>query len=206
MSQSSPEGAESAGASVSAVAHAPRSKTDLFWAFTFLAMQGFGGVLTVVQRELVEKKKWLTLEQFVEDWAVAQIMPGPNVVNLSLMIGGRCFGLAGALSALAGLLLAPTVLVLVLAAAVAGIADTELAKGMLRGMGAVSAGLIAAVGIKLMGALKSNPMGRITCAGIGALTFLTIGLLRLPLAWVLLTLGPLACVWAAHCIRQRELV
>ena len=106
MSQGSPEGAESAGASVSAVAHAPRSKTDLFWAFTFLAMQGFGGVLTVVQRELVEKKKWLTLEQFVEDWAVAQIMPGPTVVNLSLMIGGRCFGLAGALSALAGLLLA----------------------------------------------------------------------------------------------------
>ena len=120
------------------------------------------------------------------------------------MIGGRCFGLAGALSALAGLLLAPTVLVLIFAAAVAGIADTELAKGMLRGMGAVSAGLIAAVGIKLMGALKSNPMGRLVCAGIGALTFLTIGLLRLPLASVLLTLGPLACVWAAHCIRQQE--
>lgn len=208
MSMHSPDGAEASPAPSHATGatapHAPRSKTELFWAFTFLAMQGFGGVLTVVQRELVDKRQWLTLEQFVEDWAVAQIMPGPNVVNLCLMIGGRCFGLAGALSALAGLLLAPTVLVLILAAAVAGIADTELAKGMLRGMGAVSAGLIAAVGIKLMGALKSNPMGRLVCAGIGALTFLTIGLLRLPLASVLLTLGPLACVWAAHCIRQQE--
>ena len=183
--------------------NAPKSKTDLFWSFTFLALQGFGGVLTVVQRELVDKKQWLTLEEFVEDWAVAQIMPGPNVVNLCLMIGGRCFGLAGALSALAGLLLAPTLVVLLLAAAVAGFADTGVAQGMLRGMGAVSAGLIAAVGIKLMGALKSNPMGRLSCTLIGAITFVTIGLLRLPLAWVLLTLGPLASVWAAHCIKQR---
>ena len=70
----------------------PRSKTDLFVSFTILALQGFGGVLAVVQRELVEKKRWMTREQFVEDWAVAQIMPGPNVINLALMIGGRYFG------------------------------------------------------------------------------------------------------------------
>jgi chromate transporter len=183
--------------------HTPRSKTDLFVSFTVLALQGFGGVLAVVQRELVEKKKWLTLDEFVEDWAVAQILPGPNVVNLALMIGGRHFGLAGALAALSGLLLAPTLLVLMLAAAVAGVADTAVAQGMLRGMGAVSAGLIAAVGIKLMGALKNNPMGLLTCTGIGAITFVAIGLLRLPLAWVLLSLGPLASVWAAHCIKQR---
>lgn len=187
----------------SAAPNAPKSKSDLFWSFTFLALQGFGGVLAVVQRELVDKKQWLTLDEFVEDWAVAQIMPGPNVVNLSLMIGGRCFGLAGALAALAGLLLAPTIVVLLLATAVAGFAETAVAQGMLRGMGAVSAGLIAAVGIKLMGALKNNPMGMLTCIAIGALTFLAIGLLRLPLAWVLLSLGPVSCVWAAHCIKQR---
>ena len=77
----------------------PRSLSDLFFSFTVLALQGFGGVLAVVQRELVEKKRWLTREEFVEDWAVAQIMPGPNVVNLSLMIGDRYFGLRGALAA-----------------------------------------------------------------------------------------------------------
>jgi chromate transporter len=183
--------------------NAPRNKADLFISFTWLALQGFGGVLTVVQRVLVEEKKWLTQEQFVEDWAVAQILPGPNVVNLSLMLGGRFFGLAGALAALAGLLLAPTVLVLSLAAAVAGFAETPLAQGMLRGLGAVAAGLIAAVGIKLVMALKNNPMGRLTCMVLGSLTFVAIGLLRLPLAWVLLTLGPMASVWAAHCLKQR---
>ena len=187
----------------SAAPNAPKSKTDLFVSFTVLALQGFGGVLAVVQRELVDKKQWLTTDEFVEDWAVAQILPGPNVVNLSLMIGGRHFGIAGALAALSGLLIAPTVLVLLLAAAVAGVAETPVAQGMLRGMGAVSAGLIAAVGIKLMGALKNNSMGMLTCIGIGALTFVAIGLLRLPLAWVLLSFGPLASVWAAHCIKQR---
>ena len=182
---------------------APKSKTDLFVSFTLLALQGFGGVLTVVQRELVEKKKWLTLDEFVEDWAVAQILPGPNVVNLALMLGGRHFGIAGAMAALGGLLLAPTALVLLLAAAVAGVADTEVAQGMLRGMGAVSAGMIAAVGIKLVDALKNNPMGLWTCLVIGTLTFLCIGIFRLPLAWILLSLGPLATVWAAHCLKLR---
>jgi chromate transporter len=186
----------------SAAPNAPHSKTDLFISFTLLALQGFGGVLAVVQRELVDKKQWLTLDEFVEDWAVAQILPGPNVVNLALMIGGRHFGISGALAALSGLLLAPTALVLLLAAAVAGVADTPMAQGMLRGMGAVSAGLIAAVGIKLMGALKNNPMGMLTCIGIGTLTFIAIGLLRLPLAWVLLSLGPLASVWAPHSKRS----
>ena len=90
----------------------PRSKTDLFVSFTWLALQGFGGVFAVVQRELVEKKRWMTPAQFVEDWAVAQILPGPNMVNFCLMIGGRYFGLGGALASLAGLMLAPLCVVL----------------------------------------------------------------------------------------------
>jgi chromate transporter len=195
--------AQEANRTPGAEKHAPRSKTDLFVSFTLLALQGFGGVLAVVQRELVEKKKWLTVDEFVEDWSVAQILPGPNVVNLALMMGGRAFGLPGALAALAGLLLAPLVLVLLIAAAVAGVADTPTAQGMLRGMGAVSAGLIAAVGIKLIAALKNNPMGQLSSLAIGGLAFVAIALFRLPLAWVLLSLGPLAGVWASHCLAQR---
>ena len=80
-----------------------------------LALQGFGGVLAVVQRELVEKKRWLTADEFLEDWAVAQVLPGPNVVNLAVMIGDRHFGLRGAAAAFAGLLAAPLVVVMVLA-------------------------------------------------------------------------------------------
>ena len=173
----------------------PESLRDLFWSFTKLALQGFGGVLAIVQRELVEKKQWLTPEEFVEDWAVAQILPGPNVVNLSLMIGGRYFGLRGALAALAGMLTFPLLIVLALAAVFAGISDAPGVAGALRGMGAVAAGMITATGFKLIGALKTNVMGTVVCWSLAALTFAAIALLRVPLAWVLLSVGGLACAW-----------
>jgi chromate transporter len=174
----------------------PESLADLFWSFTWLALQGFGGVLAVVQRELVEKKQWLTREEFVEDWAVAQILPGPNVVNLSLMIGDRYFGLRGALVALVGMLAFPLLIALALAAVFAGVSDSPQVQGALRGMGAVAAGLIAATGLKLGGALQKNIMGAPVCWSLTAITFAAIALLRVPLAWVLLGVGGLACAWA----------
>jgi chromate transporter len=174
----------------------PHSLGDLFWSFTVLALQGFGGVLAIVQRELVDKKQWLTREEFVEDWAVAQILPGPNVVNLSMMIGDRHFGWRGALVALAGMLTFPLLVALAFAALFAGIADVPAAQGALRGMGAVAAGLIAATGLKLVGALKTNVMGTPVCWALAATTFIAVALLRLPLVWVLLGLGGPASVWA----------
>ncbi|MEO7127952.1 MAG: chromate transporter [Rhodoferax sp.] len=174
----------------------PQSLTDLFISFTLLALQGFGGVLAVVQRELVEKKQWLTRDEFVEDWAVAQILPGPNVVNLSMMLGDRYFGLRGALVALAGMLTVPLLVVLAMAIVFAGIGDLPAAQGALRGLGAVAAGLITATGLKLIEALKENVMGMRTCWAVAALTFVAIALLRVRLLWVLLVLGTLASVWA----------
>ena len=174
----------------------PESLSDLFWSFNGLALQGFGGVLAVVQRELVEKKQWLTHEEFLEDWAVAQILPGPNVVNLSLMIGDRYFGLRGAGVALAGMLALPLLIVLALAAMFAGISDSPNVQDALRGMGAVAAGLIAATGLKLISALKKNVMGAAVCWSLAAISFVAIAILRVPLAWLLFSVGGLACAWA----------
>src|SRR5512133_2401154 len=172
----------------------PRSLADLFFSFTFLALQGFGGVLAVVQLELVERKRWLTREEFMEDWAVAQIMPGPNVVNLSMMIGSRYFGLPGALAALAGMLVFPLVVVLLMALVYSRFAGHPGVAGALRGMGAVAAGLIIASGIKLMPALARHPLGRPACLLLAALCFGAVALLHLPLLYVLAGLGLLACV------------
>lgn len=191
-------------AAAAAATPRPASLGDLFMSFTLLALQGFGGVVAIVQREIVERKRWLTQEQFVEDWAVAQIMPGPNVVNLSMMIGGRYFGLAGALSALAGMLTVPCIIMLALAAAFSGVADTPVAQGAMRGMGAVAAGLITATGFKLMGALRHNGMGMLVCASLAVLAFVAIALLRWPLAWVLLGGGTLACAWAYRQLGRLE--
>ncbi len=172
----------------------PQSLTDLFVSFSVLALQGFGGVLAVAQRELVERKRWMTNEEFVEEWAVAQIMPGPNIINLCIMIGGRYFGLRGALAALAGMLLVPMLIVLLLALVYAQFATHPGVIGALRGMGAVAAGLIVATGLKLFPALKKNALGLATCIGFGVLCFVAVALLRWPLAYVLLGLGPIACV------------
>jgi chromate transporter len=172
----------------------PQSLTDLFWSFTWLALQGFGGVLAVVQRELVEKKRWMTREEFIEDWAVAQIMPGPNVVNLSLMIGGRYFGLKGAMVALAGMLTVPLILLLLLALVYAQYADQPGVAGALRGMGAVAAGLITATGLRLSGALLNNVLGLRLCLALGGICFVAIAWLRWPLFYVLFGLGTVACV------------
>lgn len=182
----------------------PASRRALFWAFTALALQGFGGVLAIVQSDLVERKRWMTREQFVDDWAVAQILPGPNVVNLSIMIGDRYFGWSGAAAAVAGMLLAPLLVLLVVVVLFNTVAQTELAQGALRGMGAVAAGLIIGTGMKLIGALKQNPMGMRVCSSLAALSFVAVAWLRWPLIWVLLGLGGTACVWAYRLLSRAE--
>ncbi len=184
----------------------PRSLADLFWSFSVLALQGFGGVMAVVQIELVDRKRWMTREEFLEDWAVAQILPGPNVINLSLMIGDRCFGLRGALAAMAGMLAFPLLLALGLAALFTGIGAVPAAQGVLRGMGGVTAGMIAATGIKLIAALDKNVMGMLACWLLAAATFAAIALLRIPLAWVLIVVGGTACTWAYRQLCRQKLI
>ncbi|MEJ6023360.1 chromate transporter [Ramlibacter sp. PS4R-6] len=182
----------------------PASLTELFVALTLLALQGFGGVLAVVQRELVERRQWLTREEFVEEWAVAQVMPGPNVINLGLMLGHRYFGLRGAAVAVAGLLAAPMVIVLLLAYGYSSLGDNPHVAGALRGMGAVAAGLIAATGIKLASALRAHPLGMAAVVAAGVATFVGIVVLRWPLAWVLLGVGGLSCVGTWFKLGARE--
>jgi chromate transporter len=149
--------------------------------------------MAIVQRELVEKKRWLTAEEFIEDWAVAQVMPGPNVVNLSLIIGGRYFGLKGAMAAMAGMLAAPLLAVLTLALIYAQFASRPEVAGALRGMGAVAAGLIGASALKLTKALKTNVLGWRWCAAFGLVSLVAIAALRVPLVYVIFGLGGLAC-------------
>jgi chromate transporter len=175
----------------------PGSLGELFRVFNRLALQGFGGVLAVAQRELVERERWLGRDEFVEILSVAQVLPGPNIVNLSLMIGDRFFGLRGAFTALAGMMLAPLVIVLLLAALYARAAQQPLVSGALRGMGAVSAGLIIATGLKLAVSLKRNEMGLPLSLAIGACTFVMVALMRWPLVGVLAGLGSLgiAAAW-----------
>lgn len=173
----------------------PQSVGEIFRTFTWIAMQGFGGVLAVIQRAIVEDKRWLTPDEFIEEWAVAQVLPGPNVINLALMLGDRYFGLRGAMAALAGMLALPTLLIVLLALVYAQLAAHPQVAGALRGMGAVAAGLIAATGMKLVPTLRRHPLGLRVCLAIVALVFCAIALLRWPLVAVLVLFGGVSCVW-----------
>ena len=174
----------------------PNSLTELFLAFNCLALQGFGGVLAVAQRELVEHRRWLTREDFLELVSAAQVLPGPNVVNLSLMLGDRYFGLRGAFAALGGMLAVPLVIVLVMTTVYAQFAETPAVSGALRGMGAVAAGLIIGTACKLMAALKTNPMRPAPCSALMLLTLAMVAWLRWPLVGVIVGLGSLAIALA----------
>jgi chromate transporter len=170
----------------------PASAADLFFTFNRLALQGFGGVLAVAQRELVERKHWLSRVQFVEMLAMAQVLPGPNVVNLALMLGDRFFGLRGAVAAVGGMLVVPLFIVMALTAAYAEFSRVAVVSGALRGMGAVAAGLIIATAIRLMSTLRSSSLGPLLAALFAVLTFVTIAWLRWPLVWVVAGLGSVA--------------
>jgi chromate transporter len=126
------------------------------------------------------------------------------VVNITLMIGDRFFGWRGALAALAGMIALPLVVVLALAVALSGVSHEPVVQGALKGMGAVSAGLIAGTGLKLISALKSNTMGRWACFVLALLTLIAITWLRIPLAWVLMGLGIPAFLWAYRTLSKKD--
>jgi chromate transporter len=169
-----------------------------------MALQGFGGVIAIVQREMVDRKQWMTRQEFIEEWAVAQIMPGPNVLNLSILMGNRYFGWRGSVVAVAGILSLPLLVLMLLAVLFSGVADAPVAQGAMRGMGAIVAGLVAATGLRMVEGLRQNVMGGLVCILLGVTAFVLIALLRLPLAWALLGLGSLACVWAWRQIGRAE--
>lgn len=173
---------------------APASIADLFFTFTRLALHGFGGVLPWAQRVVVEERRWLTREEFVEMLAFAQLLPGPNVCNLAMMVGDRYFGWRGSVASLAGMLLFPALLVLALAIVHHQFAQIPWVQRAVSGMAAVAAGLLIATGVKLAYALA----GRWRWLGFGVAAFAAIAIMRWPLLWVLAVLAPLAVGLAWH--------
>jgi chromate transporter len=172
---------------------APR---ELFLAFSALALQSFGGVLPIAQRVLCERRRWLTPEQYLEVFALCQVLPGPNVCNLALVVGDRFSGWRGALAALAGLIAAPLAVVLALAALCAQAGALESTGGAMRGMGAAAAGLIVGSALRLLPSLRANPLRPLACAAFGAAAFASVALLHWPVLWVLPSVGLAACLYA----------
>lgn len=163
----------------------PPGVSELFWTFSKLSMQAFGGVLPLAERAIVTDKAWLDRKEFVELLAVSQAMPGPNIVNLSIMLGDRFQGWRGGLSAVTGCLLFPMILVSLLTLGFQAVSESPITKGALLGMGAVAVGLLFAMGIRLLASQGHYRMGWLAIGG----TILAVGLGGLSLPKTLLFFG-----------------
>jgi chromate transporter len=167
----------------------------LFFAFTEIAVSGFGGTLPWSYRTLVENRRWLNDREFMEMLALGQLLPGPNICNVGVMVGWRFAGYRGAAAALAGLVFMPFLFMMAVGFLYVRYGDTRLAQQALAGMSAVAAGLVLATGLKMLSALPRRWLP----AAFGVVAFACVGLLRLPLLGVLLVLAPaaVALAWRA---------
>lgn len=166
----------------------PPGVIALFLAFAKMSLAGFGGVLAFARRGLVEERQWMTADEFNEAFALCHFLPGPNIVNLSVVFGSRFGGVAGAVAAFAGLVGPPMVLVMVLAVLYVHFGQLEVLRRILAGISCGAVGLLIAVVVKMLMPL----IGRRDVAGLVLMVgvFVAIGLLRLPLQVVLLVAAP----------------
>lgn len=164
------------------------SPADLFRTFAEMSLYGFGGVMPWARRVLVDRRRWVDDREFAELLAIGQILPGPNICNIAVIVGYRYCGWRGSLAAAMGLLSGPFLIVLVLGALYHRFGGLATVQGALRGMTAVAAGLVLMTGIKLA---QSQPR---TIRGLvfGLLSLTAVGILHLPLGWAMLLLIPSA--------------
>ncbi len=171
---------------------APRSPGELFLAFAALSLQSFGGAVAFIERTVVQRKRWLSSQEFLGLYAISQVLPGPTGISFCVLIGDRFFGVRGALATVAGFLLLPAVIVLSVTALFQQYHHVPQVQGALHGMGAAAVGVIASAALRLARNLRGHRMG----IAVAVLVFAAVGLARFPVAWVVLSLGALSVLWA----------
>lgn len=168
--------------------------SELFRAFVIVSISGFGGALPWARRMIVEQRGWMTAEEFNEAFALSQFLPGPNVVNFSVVFGSRFGGAPGAAVALAGLMGPPLIIVTVLAILYARFGDIEALSRILTGITAAATGLLIAVVAKMAAPLFRKRWDWAPPVAIAA--FVGVAIMQWPLPWVFVVLAPVSIAFA----------
>jgi chromate transporter len=168
----------------------PPSVPALLFAFARMSLAGYGGVLPFARRGIVEQHRWMTADEFNETFALCHFLPGPNIVNFSMVFGARLRGLVGGIAAFTGLLLPPMLVMIVLAALYAHFGDVESLRRILAGVACAAVGLLIATVLRMMMPLfkRRDIAGFIMLLAVLA----AIGIARWPLAAVLLVTIPVS--------------
>ncbi|WP_213738872.1 chromate transporter [Bradyrhizobium sp. dw_411] len=179
----------------------PPTLAALFVAFAKMSLAGFGGVLVWARRGIVDQHKWMTAEEFNETFALCHFLPGPNIVNFTMVFGSRFRGIAGGIAAFSGLLGPPLVIMTILGILYQHFGEIEMLRRILAGVSCAAVGLLIAVVFRMMKPLinKRDVIGLMILAAV----FIAIGVLRLPLASVLLVAIPVS-IAITYIVRQRK--
>jgi len=170
-------------------AAAPRpTKRELFMGFLLLGISAFGGVLPLARSMVVERRRWLTAEEFTELLGLCQFLPGGNIINVSVAIGMRFHGASGAFAALMGLIAAPTVVVIALGMVYDRYSADPHLQHLFAGLAAAAAGLLVGMAVKIGRPLRGKPLALL----VALAGFVAIAVLRLPLLPTMLVLTPLS--------------
>ncbi|VWC32935.1 chromate transporter [Burkholderia metallica] len=170
---------------------------ELFTGFLSLGLMSFGGALPFARRTIVEELKWLSADEFTDLLGLCQFLPGGNVINLSVAVGMRFRGVAGAFAGILGLIAGPTLVVVALGVLYAKTQNDPRVQHLFTGLAAAAAGLLVAMAVKVAKPLRHAR----AAAGIAALAFVAIAVLRIPLLTAMLVLTPVS-IWLAS--RRRD--
>ena len=173
-------------------AAAPPTCSAIFAGFFSAGIIGFGGVLPIIRRMIVEDRRWLNAAAFNDILALCQFLPGGNVINLSVAVGQRFRGPMGAVAGLAGLMAAPVAIVIALGLFYARFQDFPHVRAAFVGLAAAAAGMIVAMAIKIAAPLRRDVPG----IAVAALCFTAIAILRTPLLPTMAVMAPLGVLVA----------
>ena len=164
------------------------SRGELFRGFLILGLTGFGGVLPLARRTMVERRGWLSAGEFTDLLGLCQFLPGGNIINMSVAVGMKFRGPSGALAAITGLIVAPTAVVVALGLLYDRFQSDPVVEHMFAGLAAAAAGLLVSMAIKIAWPRRKRPLA----VAIAALCVGAIAGLRLPLIAVMLVLAPVS--------------
>ncbi|MBP2548282.1 chromate transporter [Neorhizobium galegae] len=161
---------------------------QLFSGFLGLGLMGFGGVLPMARRMMVDDRRWLTAEEFTDLLGLCQFLPGGNIINMSVAVGMKFQGWRGALASILGLIAAPTAIVICLGAIYDRYRQDPSVEHLFAGLAAAAAGLLVSLAWKVMKPLLNRPLA----LAIVVVLFVAIAVLRLPLLATMLVMAPIS--------------
>ncbi len=164
----------------------PRSVAQVVRVFTLTGILSIGGGRAAFFYEaLVRRRKWLRVDEFLQDFTLAQLLPGATFANLAITLGHRLAGAAGALGGLAGVIVPGGAVLLVLAEVYLGRGLTPDAGTVMRGM---SAGVVGLVAVTTLRMARPRLLSARTLV-IAAATFTAVGPLRLSTPLVIVVMA-----------------